>query len=68
LGDFPPNSRVTLFKFEIPALAIISCPTSVLPVKATLSINGCLTIAYPTSPNPGRTLITPSGNPASRAS
>ena len=44
-------------------------PTSVDPVKATLSTPGCLTRASPAvSPKPGTMLMTPAGNPASMAS
>ena len=45
----------------------MSFPTSVEPVKATLSTSGCAASAAPAvSPNPGTTLTTPSGNPASQ--
>ncbi len=44
-------------------------PTSVEPVKATLSTPLCATMAAPAvSPKPGTMLMTPSGNPASMAS
>ncbi len=38
-GDFPPSSSVTLFNAR-PALAPISLPTTVEPVKAILSTPG----------------------------
>jgi len=41
-ADFPPNSNVTLLRFYWWEFFIISNPTSVEPVKATLSIPGCL--------------------------
>ena len=45
------------------------CAVSPEPVKATLSMPGCFTIAAPAvGPNPGTTLITPSGTPAFWAS
>ena len=40
-GLFPPNSRVTFFRLLRAAAAITRCPTSVEPVKATLSVCGC---------------------------
>lgn len=36
-GDFPPNSKVTLFKFVVAEFFYIKYPTSVDPVKAILS-------------------------------
>jgi hypothetical protein len=42
-GDFPPNYKVTLFKFLGWQFFIISHPTAHEPVKATLSTSGCLT-------------------------
>ena len=45
------------------------CAVSPEPVKATLSMPGCFTIAAPAvGPKPGTTLITPSGTPAFWAS
>src|ERR1039457_6213735 len=64
-GDLPPNSRETFFR--LPAAACrINLPTSVDPVNATLSTSGCDASAAPAvSPQPGPTLTTLSGNPAS---
>lgn len=65
-ADFPPNSKVNLLMLLLVEFFIISRPTSVDPVKATLSIPGWLTIALPAvSPYPDNMLTTPSGNPAS---
>ena len=66
-GDFPPSSSVTLFSAR-PALAPISRPTAVEPVKAILSTSGWSTSAAPVSPSPVITFSTPSGMPASSAS
>ena len=65
LGDLPPSSSETFFR--LPAAAwTISLPTSVDPVKATLSTSGCAAKAAPAvSPYPGTMLTTPSGKPAS---
>jgi hypothetical protein len=50
----------------MPPFEIIYLPTEVDPVKAILSTPRCLTRASPAlSPNPGTTLTTPSGTPAS---
>ena len=55
-------------RFPVAALAI-SLPTSVDPVNATLSTSWWEASAAPAvSPNPGTTLITPSGRPASAIS
>jgi hypothetical protein len=64
-GDLPPSSSETFFR--LPAAAwTINLPTSVDPVKATLSTSGCAAKAAPAvSPNPVRMLRTPSGKPAS---
>ena len=35
LGDFPPSSRVTVFKLDAAAAFMICRPTAVDPVKAT---------------------------------
>ncbi len=51
-----------------PAAWAISLPTSVLPVKATLSTPSCSASAAPASPKPVITLSTPGGIPASSAS
>src|ERR1041384_2018800 len=63
-GDLPPSSSDTFFM--LPSAAdVISRPTSVEPVNATLSTPGCAAIAAPTTlPEPGTTLSTPGGNPA----
>src|SRR5437762_3281679 len=66
-GDLPPSSSVTRFSAR-PALAPISRPTSVEPVKASLSTSGWSTSAAPIWPSPVITLSTPSGIPASSAS
>ncbi len=65
-GDFPPNSRVTFFKLD-PAAAFMICrPTTVDPVKATLSTSMCEERAAPAIlPKPEMMLMTPGGNPAS---
>ena len=66
-GDLPPSSSDT--RLRLPADAFtISCPTSVLPVNATLSTPGCAASAAPASPKPVTTLTTPSGKPASHTS
>ena len=67
LGDLPPSSSVTRLS-ALPALAPISRPTTVEPVKAILSTPGWSTSAAPVSPSPVITLSTPSGSPASSAS
>ncbi len=56
--------------FRLPAAACtMSLPTSVDPVKATLSTSLCAASAAPAvSPNPVTTLTTPSGTPASAIS
>ena len=65
LADLPPSSSRTFL--TVPAArAATRRPTSVEPVKATLSTSGAVTSGSPASgPNPGRTLTTPSGTPAS---
>ena len=67
LGDFPPSSSVTRLS-AAPALAPISRPTTVEPVKAILFTSGWSTSAAPVSPSPVTTFSTPSGIPASSAS
>ncbi len=67
LGLLPPSSSVTRFS-ERPHLAPISRPTTVDPVKATLSTPGLSTRAAPVVPSPVSTFRVPSGNPASSAS
>jgi hypothetical protein len=64
-ADFPPNSKVTLFKLFIAESEVMIWPTRLEPVNEILSINGCSTNAYPAyGPYPGTTFITPFGNPA----
>ena len=58
LAALPPSSRVTFFRDPATALAIAR-PTSVEPVKATLSTSSCETIACPVAPAPVRMLTTP---------
>src|SRR5204863_57664 len=68
-GLLPPNSSVTRLRFERPAACITNLPTSVEPVKATLSMSMCSATAAPAvSPYPGTMFRTPGGNPASSAS
>ena len=65
LGLLPPSSRVTLFRLDA-ASAWMIFPTSVEPVKATLSTLGWREMAAPAvGPYPGTMLTTPAGNPAS---
>ena len=66
-GLLPPSSSVTRLS-ALPHLAPISRPTTVEPVKATLSTPGLSTSAAPVSPSPVSTLTVPGGNPASRQS
>lgn len=47
LGDLPPSSSETRFRFELLAALATIWPTSVLPVKATLSTSMCDAIAAP---------------------
>ena len=64
-GDFPPSSSDTRLRVSVADL-LISLPTGVEPVKATLSTPGCATSAAPVvSPIPVRMLTTPGGKPAS---
>ena len=59
-APFPPNSRVTLFRFDVPDAIWMMRPTSVEPVKATLLISGCSAMAAPAvGPKPGIMLTTP---------
>ena len=68
LGDLPPSSSETRFKFPVEACRI-SLPTAVEPVNATLSMSGCEAIAAPAvSPYPVIILTTPSGRSASMIS
>ncbi len=63
-GDFPPSSRLSFLPLPAVALRIVR-PTSVEPVKATLSIPAWATIAAPVSPSPVTILTTPGGRPVS---
>ena len=61
----PPSSRVT--DVPLPATArAMDLPTSVDPVKATLSMSGCVTSARPVSAAPVTMLTTPWGRSACR--
>ncbi len=66
-GALPPSSRETFLRLPEAAAAIF-LPTSVLPVKATLSTPWWSTSAAPVSPKPGTMLTTPAGTPASSSS
>jgi hypothetical protein len=67
-GDLPPSSSETFFMLPVAAV-VTSRPTSVEPVKATLSTPGWAAMAAPTTlPGPVTTLITPGGKPAFSAS
>jgi hypothetical protein len=67
-GDLPPSSSETFLRLPA-AAATMSRPTSVEPVKATLSTCGCAASAAPAvSPKPVTTFTTPSGTPASAMS
>ena len=61
----PPSSRVSFLRVPATARAIAR-PTSVEPVKATLSTSGCSTTARPVSPAPVTMLTTPGGRSACR--
>src|SRR5271156_1551995 len=68
LGDLPPSSSVTFFK-SLAAALTINLPTSVEPVKATLSTWLWAASGAPhVSPKPVITLSTPGGRPASKHS
>ncbi|CAB4964620.1 unannotated protein [freshwater metagenome] len=59
----PPSSRVS--RLPVPATARwIDLPTSVEPVKATLSAPGCSTSIRPVSPAPVMMFTTPGGRSA----
>ena len=61
----PPSSRVTFL--SVPAtVRAMALPTSVEPVKATLSMPSCPTSAAPVEPSPVMMLTTPFGSPAWR--
>ena len=59
----PPSSRVTFLSVPATAFAMAR-PTSVEPVKATLSTSSCATSARPVSPAPVTMLTTPAGRSA----
>lgn len=60
LGLFPPNSSVTVFRFEAAAAFMTIRPTGPEPVKATFRISGCSEMAAPTVwPYPCTMLTTP---------
>jgi hypothetical protein len=62
-GDLPPSSSDSFL--PVPAVALrMMRPTSVEPVKASLSMPGWLTMASPTRPSPVTMLTTPAGTPA----
>ena len=63
LAALPPSSRVTFLSVPATAFAIAR-PTSVEPVKATLSTSGWATSARPVSPAPVTMLTTPGGRSA----
>ena len=66
-GDFPPNSSDTFFN-AAPALAAISRPTAVEPVKDTIANAGCVMRESPYErAEPEIKLKTPIGIPASSA-
>src|ERR671918_84765 len=61
----PPSSSVSFL--PLPAIDFwIALPTSVEPVKATLSTPGCLTSSAPARPSPVTMLTTPGGSSAWR--
>ncbi len=65
LAALPPSSSVSAL--SVPAMALpMVLPTTVEPVKATLSTSGCLTRARPISPGPVTMLTTPGGSSAWR--
>ena len=64
LALLPPSSRETFLRLPW-AASTIFLPTSVEPVKATLSTSGWPEMAAPASPNPVMMFTTPSGTPAS---
>ena len=68
-GVLPPHSSETRLRFDLPEYCMKYLPTSVEPVKATMSTSMCMPIAWPAvSPMPGTTWRTPAGRPASTAS
>ena len=64
-GDLPPSSSVRPLPWPAVASRILR-PTSVEPVKATLSTQSWATSAAPTAPSPVTMLTTPLGRPACR--
>src|ERR1700761_7429180 len=65
LGDLPPSSRVTFFRLDLAAACRMVRPTTVEPVKATLSMSMWEAMAAPAVlPKPERMLTTPAGIPA----
>mmetsp|Transcript_27102 Transcript_27102/g.48884 ORF Transcript_27102/g.48884 Transcript_27102/m.48884 type:complete len:247 (-) Transcript_27102:502-1242(-) len=66
VGDLPPSSNVTFFRFVSAAMVWIRRPVAVEPVKATLWTPGCRASAAPTvGPKPETRLKTPLGSPVS---
>ena len=64
-GDLPPSSSV-VFLIVLEASCMIRRPTTVEPVKATLSTSGCEASSSPTvEPPPVITFTTPSGSSVS---
>ena len=64
-GDFPPSSSV-VFLIVLEASCMIRRPTTVEPVKATLSTSGCEASSSPTvEPPPVITFTTPFGRSVS---
>src|SRR5260370_350305 len=66
-GLLPPSSSDSFFPEPAVALRMIR-PTSVDPVKAILSMSGCVTMSSPVRPSPVTTFRTPAGSPAAWAS
>src|SRR5947209_17895381 len=65
LGAFPPSSSVTFLRLDLAEAWRMVRPTTVEPVKATLSMSMWEAIAAPAVlPKPERTLMTPAGMPA----
>ena len=65
LGDLPPSSSETRFRFPF-AASTIFWPVVCSPVKVTLSTSVCAASGAPAvSPKPVTTLTTPGGNPTS---
>src|SRR3989442_11053431 len=67
LGDFPPSSSESRFKLLSPEAFSSARAVRMLPVKATLSTSMWRASESPAVwPEPGTTLTTPSGTPASK--